>query len=82
MSEDFNANSTDAMFSRILARLEEQDRKADADRGETREYRRALDARLDGHGQRIASLEDSRSRALGFAAGAGGITGWIASLFK
>ena len=29
MSEDFNPMSTDAMFSKILTRLEEQDRAAE-----------------------------------------------------
>ncbi len=81
-SENFNPQSPDSMFATILERLKEQDRKYDEDRKDTQTFRKELAETLGKHDVRIRSLEDSRNHALGLAAGAGGLSGWISSLFK
>lgn len=80
--DNFNPQSTDSMFATILERLKEQDRKSEEDRRETQIFRKDLQETLGKHDGRIRSLEDSRNHALGLAAGAGGLSGWISSLFK
>ena len=82
MSEDFNAHSTDSMFSTIIARLDHQDRITEEFRNETREFRRSLNDKLTGCEGRVSSLEADRNKAYGIAAGAGGFMGWISGVFK
>ena len=74
MSEDYNPDSLQAVLSRIDTRLADHVR-------ETKEYRGRLDTKLEAHGTRLASLETDRNKALGMAAGAGTIGGWLVSLF-
>lgn len=82
MSEGFNSSSTDSMFAQILERLKQQDARAEEDRAETKNFRRELEAKLQGHDGRISSLESDRNKAYGVAAGAGGLMGWISGIFK
>lgn len=81
-AENFNPQSPDSMFATILERLKEQDRKSEEDRRDTQLFRKELAETLGKHDTRIRSLENSRSHAVGLAAGAGGLSGWISSLFK
>lgn len=81
MSQDVNLNSSDAHFAVILERLTEIEGRMKEDREQTADYRQEFLAKVDGHHGRISSLESDRSRALGFAAGAGlaggGLGAWI-----
>lgn len=75
MSEEFNKNSTDAMFATILTRLEQHEKSASERHAE-------FQSKFSTHDTRLSSLESSRNWSLGFAAGTGGFTGWITHLFS
>ena len=85
MSEDVNLKSSDAYFATILQRLEAIERRMGQEHEETQTFRRELAKSMDLQSGRISLIENDKSRALGFAAGAGlaggGIGAWLAKLF-
>jgi hypothetical protein len=78
MSDDYNPNSIDATLARIESKL-------DGHVNETREYRKANDAKHDAILGRVGDLEGDRKKLMGVAVGAGvgagGIGTVLAKLF-
>jgi hypothetical protein len=76
--ENYNPNSIDAVLSRIESTLKQHVE-------DTSTYRKSLDANLKSHGERISELENCRTKAIGFAAGAGATGGavgaWLHKFF-
>lgn len=78
----FDPQSTDSMFTKILERLEHQDKDAAKRHDESQKLFARITDQLGQHDKRITSLETSRAVSIGIAGSAGGLTGWISHLFS
>lgn len=60
MSEEFNPMSTDAMFAKVLARLDEQDRAAEKREHSLRDQLRRIEEQAKLTNGRVTALEHER----------------------
>jgi len=71
MAESFNPNSTDAVLSSILTKLENQHDLLKSHIETTHVYREDLKATIDSMNGRVTALEGDKKRQQGVAIGAG-----------
>ena len=75
MSADYNPNSIDAALARTETKLSDLS-------NDIKELRCDIHSMIERHEERITILERFRWQLAGFAAAAGGVTGFIATIFN
>lgn len=68
MNELYEPHSVNAMFSRVLERLDAQDRASAADRVEIKAQFKALRSDISSESDRVTKLENAQWRQRGFVA--------------
>lgn len=74
MSRDYNPQSTDAMFAKILERLDQQDASASTNRAEVQTKLDTVIAEGRGVGARVTALENDKWYQRGMVASLGVFT--------
>ena len=81
MSEDFNPMSTDAMFSKILTRLEEQDRAAEKRENDIKDQLCRIEEQAKITNGRVTDLEHESIKRGAYAAAMGFASALVWDLF-